>query len=545
MIENIRKFRIIIILGLSLVALGLVLGIKDDLFRGGAGGQGVLRINGRTYYEKEFQLLGTGAQELVMGLAGAGDFGLFMYAQALAGDQTDRQANAERFFTNRILLRKAAQELGIQPSDDAIATHIRSMRAFADGDKGFSEQNYRNFIERSIGRLGMTENDFRALIADYLAFERIREITGPGLTENRDATRHQTALESQQISGELASLNIDAFEQSVQPTEEQLKEYWETMKDSFTTEEKRKFSYVIVTPQMPAPEEEKPLPDNASEEDKKKREEEKSKKAAALAQAKREKQIETDRLVDDFSYQLEEQNGSGFEELVRKFGWETRTADLFPKSQPPKALDVALRASSRGGRLAEELFRISMTDDPLSRISPPIAIGENEWILARLDEVEKAREKTFEEAKDEARLNLVKEKAAEAMKQKAKESVESIRKALADGKSFAEAAKAAGLSGVKTVEKINPGHQPADGEPRTLFEAGRFVTPGELADVIEEEDRVFILLITKREVVKEADPVAALDGQVKNSAIRNQYVTFNDWLSARADMAKIERLYGN
>jgi hypothetical protein len=549
MIENIRKFRFLIILGLAAVALGLVIGIKEDAFRGGSGGQPILRIDGRTYGEKEFNNLGSGALEIISGLAGSGDFGMYQYVIALSSGAMGSDAGREQFFANRILLRKAAREFGIHPGDEEVAEQIRSMRAFAGQDKKFDEQAYRRFVDRGIGRLGLTENDFRDLISDYLAYQKITAAIGAGLAENRDAIITSAALDSQQITGNIASLSIDAFEEDVQPSEEELKEYWETLRDSFTTEELRKFTYIIVTPEMPAEEEEakETIADaTATEEQKKAKEEAKARKAAERAVTKRNIQIETDKLVDDFSFQLEEQSGEGFEELAKKFGWETKTSEPFALATPPPDLDASLRSSSQGGKAVNELFRIEPTSDSLSKISQPIAINENQWLVAHLDEVIKPREKTYEEAKDEARFQYVKEKASAAMKKKAQEAIESIRKALTDGKSFADAAAEAGLKNIKSVEKIGSSYQPdpAD-EPGNLFQAGRYVTPGQMADVIIEDDRAFVFHVKSREVFKNPNPEEMINNQIIGSASTNEYTAFNDWLESRRDAAKVEQLYRN
>ncbi len=83
----------------------------------------------------------------------------------------------------------------------------------------------------------------------------------------------------------------------------------------------------------------------------KKKEEEKAKRAAELAEARRKKQIELDTLVDDFSFELEQEKGAGFEELAKKNQWEVKTTELFPRTKAPKELDVKLRSSSRGGKV--------------------------------------------------------------------------------------------------------------------------------------------------------------------------------------------------
>lgn len=547
MIENIRKYKGLIILGLALVVFGLVLGIKDDLLRGGVGGRKILKIDGRTYSDKEFSRLGSGALELVSGLASSGDFGLYQFLMSLTAGATGRDDAAEKFFTSRIVLRNAKKELGIHPGDEEIAKHVKSMRAFADKDGKFSEENYRNFVEKGIGRMGLTEADLLELVSDYLAFNKINTIIGAGLVENREAVAANVALENQQVSGELARLSIDPYEAEIKPTDEEIKTYWETIQDSFMTEPLRKFTYVVVTPQMPAdPEADKKedsIADAAmTDEQKKAKEAEKAKKAAELAEARRKKQIETDTLVDDFTFKLEEQKGAGFEELAKANGWEVKTSELFSKTKPPKDLDINLRSSSRGGKAVDELFRMEPTSDPVSKISQPIAIGENQWLVARLDGEEKSRAKTFEEAKDEARDQYIQEKAAEAMKKAAEEALGKIKTALEAGKPFAEAAKEAGLTETKAYEKVNSAYRPdAATEPRNLFEAARNVDPGSLAEIITEADRTFIVLVSKREVVKQE--AASLDAQVKATASRNEMSAFTEWMVSQIEAAKVEQLY--
>ncbi len=548
MIENIRKYKGLIFLGLALVIFGLVLGIKDDLLRGGVGGQKMLKIDGRTYSDKELNKLGSGALELISAIAGRGDYGMFSYQMAMVSGAASREDAIEKFFVSRMVLRNAMDELGVYPGDEDVASHLKSLRSFAGPDGKFSEETYRNFVEKGIGRLGMTETDLFELISDFLGYEKVNAIIGTGLVENRDAVAAATALDNQQIAGQLARLSQDPFAAEIKPTDEEIKAYWENIQDSFMTEELRKFTYIIVTPEMPAAEEEKDaetIADAAmTDERKKAKEAEKAKKAAELAETRRKKQLETDEAVDIFSVNLEEQSGAGFEELAKENTWEAKTSELFSRSSPPADLDLNLRSSSRGGKAVDELFQIQTTSDPLSKISQPIAVGENQWLVARLDGEEKARPKTFGEARDEARDQYIQEKASEAMRKAAEEALEKIKAAVEAGKSFAEAAKEAGIEETKTVEKVNSTYRPdAATEPRNLLEVGRHIDPGSFADVIIETDRAFIFQVTSREVVKEENADTLLDSQVKDTAGTNELSAFTDWLANRIEAANVVRLY--
>ena len=500
------------------------------------------------------EALGSGSFELASSLARSGDFGLYQFVMGLSTGANSQDDAAEKFFIGRMILRKAKDEFGIHPGEDEISDYIRSLRAFAGPDGKFSEENYRNFVEKGIGRLGMTEGDLRELASDVLASNKLTALIGSGLASNREVVAESLALDNQQIDGAIASISIDPYEAAINPTDEEIKAYWEVIQDAFVTEPLRKFTYILVAPEMPEdladePEEAPSIADaTLSDEAKKKKDDEKAAKqaerAAKLADARRQKQIELDTLVDDFTYELEQQKGVGFEELAKENNWEVRTTELFSKKDVPTELDIKLRSSSRGGNAVDELFRIEETSDPVSKISQPIAVGENQWLVARLDGEEKSRAKTFEEAKDEARDKYIQEKAAEAMKAAADEAVAKINEGLAAGKSFAEAAKEAGIPEVKEVTKVTSTYRPDPiDEPKNLFEAGRNVEPGTLAPVITEADRAFIFHVAKREVVKEPDAAARIDAEVASRANRNELLAFNSWLTARTEAAKVEKLY--
>ena len=355
----------------------------------------------------------------------------------LSSGATSEQDAPEKFFIGRMILRQAKEDFGVHPGEEEISEYIRSLRAFAGPDGKFNEETYRNFVEKGIGRLGMTGSrpartrGRRPRLAEDQCHRRRRtwreprhRRPGPGL---RQPARRAAAWRGS---------DIDPFEEKIQPTDDEIKAYWENIQDAFATEPLRKFSYIIATPDMPADAAEPDAPETiadaaASDEQKqaaeKKKAEEKAKKAAELAEARRKKQIEIDSKVDEFTFQLEEQKGAGFEELAKENGWEVKTTELFSLATPPKELDVNLRSSSRGGKAVDELFRIEPTTDPISKLSQPIAIGENQWLVARLDGEEKSRPKTYEEAKDEARVQYIQEKAAEAMKAAADEALTKIK----------------------------------------------------------------------------------------------------------------------
>lgn len=550
MIENIRKYRGLIIFALVLVVIALVFGFKEDLFRSGGAGRPMYKIAGRTYDDAEYRNLGANSLQLTMALMQSGNMEVFPFLRAMSGTSFD---DPEKFFIGRMILRDAKKELGVYPDQQEVFDHIKGMRMFADKDGKFNPEAYSNFVERYLGNLGLSEGDLQDLVSDMLASSKISGIIGSGLTANRDVAAKELALSQQQVDGEIAKLDIDPYQDKIQPTDEEIKTYWEAIQDQFKTEPLRKFSYLIATPELPmdpeanaeTKDEKESLADAAAtDEAKKKKEAEKAKKAAEFAEAKRKKQFEFDEQIADFSSKLEDQQGDGFEDLAKEYKLEVKTTEMFPQSKPPKELDLKIRASSSGGNAVDELFRISITSDPLSKLSQPIPVGENQWLVARLDGEEKSRNKTWEEAKDEARGQYIAEKGAEALKKAAQEAYDKIKAALAAGKSFADAAKEAGINETKTFTKISASSTPdTASEPRTLFANTKSVDPGSLAEIVTEADRSFILFVSKREVVKQDNAAAMVDGQLKQAATMNESNAYSGWIAARIEDAKVVQLF--
>ena len=554
MIENIRKYTGLMIATFVILFISFFF-LDTRSVQNMGGGKGYLKIDGRTYSDKEFQSLGAASLELASMLAQSGDYSLYQFIMGLSPGATSKDDAPEKFFTGRMILRQAKEEYGVYPNEGEITEYLRSMRVFNGPDQKFSAQAYQNFVSRGMGRLGLSEKDLHELASDVVALKKINAIIGSGLTVDRDAIAKNLALDNQQISGELAKLELTPFEAKIEPTEEEIKKYWETVSDSFTTEPRRKFTFIIATPEAvvdseagKAEEPESIADATASDEAKqaaaKKKEEEKVKRANEMAEARRKNQFALDSLVSDFVDDLEEQKGSGFEQLAKDNKWEVKTTEFFPLTAVPKDLDLTVRFSSQGGKAADLLFKMMETSDPLSKISEAIPVGENQWVVARIDGEEKSRPKTYEEARNDARAQYISEKAAEALKTAATEDVTKIKASLAAGKSFVEAAKELGITATTPFTAVTKTTTP-DGanQPQNLFEASRNLDPGTVADIITESDRTFILYVAKREVVKEENAAARIDSEVSARTNDNETYAFSGWINEKVEAAKVEQLY--
>jgi SurA N-terminal domain len=550
MIENLRKYTGLMIVVFVILFISFFF-LDSRSVHNISSGVPKLKIAGRTYNEKEYANLGSSSLELTSTLARSGDYGLYSFLMGLSAGATTQTDAADKFFIGRMILRQAKEDFGIYPGEEEISAYLRTLKVFTGPDQKFSAESYRNFIEKGMGRMGMTEKDLRDLISDVLASKKVNSIVGSGLVVERDAVAKNLALENQQLTGELAKLELAPYEEKIQPTEDEIKKYWEGISDSFTTEPRRKFTYIVVAPKMPEEKADAVTPESftdaaASDEVKKaaakKKDEEMAKRASELAEERRKKQLEVDSKVDDFLFKLEQQKGAGFDDLAKENGWELKTSDFFTRSTPPKDLDLSIRSSSRGGKATDPLFKMQETSDSFSKISEAIPVGENQWIVARIDGEEKSRPKTYEEARADARAQYISEKAAEALKTATNEAITKIKTLLTAGKTFAEAAKEAGIAETKPFNAILSTYRP-DGatEPQNLFEATRNIDPGSVADAITESERAFILYVAKREVVKDVN-ATRIDSEVTSRTAENEAIAFTSWIAARTDDAKVEDL---
>jgi len=547
MIENIRKYTGLIIVLFVLVIIGFFF-MDTSSIRASQGGAAVLKIAGREYSDKEYRNLGLSSYELTQGLAQAGDFQLYTFIFTLSGNATSEAQGMENFFVNRILLRSAKEEFGIYPGEEEIDTFIRQLRIFTGPDGGFSQEQYRNFIERGLGRLGMTEGDIRALASDILTQRKLTEILGSGLQVDPDVISKQVEIESQRIDLNLVRIDLAPIEEKIDPSEEEIKEYWETVQDAFKTSEKRKFTYLIAKPetiQVPA---EIPAPaEDASEEVKEEYQQKQAARTAEIAEAERKAKLEIDIKVDDFiPFDAIGQETFNFEEKANELEFELITTELFAASSAPEDLDVDLRASSAGGSAVSELFNMSLTSDPFSKISPAIAIGDNAWLIAKLEEIESVRVKTYDEARDEARARLIADKAAAELTKAAETASEKIKAALAEEKSFSEAAKAADLTNeTVSLSQVTQSFEPDTKEaPANIFDAAKYTAPGSLSKPVLESDRAFIIHVESREIIKGEDFEITIQTQLNTAAENNKFTAFTSWLEAKTEAANVQRLSG-
>ncbi len=540
MIENLRKYPGVIIAALVAVFVGFLLMDSQRFFRQGAAG---ISVDNVSYDFNEFRRLGPSSRKLGEQLASYQAMEMYSFVTALTDAKSDSIDAAEKsFFVNRLLLQKAGREFGIQPGDEEIQQFIRERSVFADSDptnrtvKKFNQESYQNFVMNGLGKSGLSEADLFLLVKDFLTYEKLQELFGGSIDVNPEDVKRNYQSRMQKVSATYITLPLADFTAKQQPSEEQLKEFWEIRKDSYKTETRRKFSYAIASPKYEQGAEKAPEPPKAEKEGDPIPEPSAADKA--IMEKRRKAELDIAGKMDEMLVAIENSKGGEFENKAKEYGWEIRVTDLFTATTLPEVLKpITLRKNTK--TLSELLFNMKTTTDPISQFTSAIEVGEADWFIARLDAEEESRVKTYEEAKEEVTKQWVQEKGKEALKVAAEETKKKLEEAIKGGKSFADAAKDAGLT-TKSLAPVASGVTPTgQSEAPSIFSAAQYLTPGSLTEVIHTENADIIAIVDKREIEKnpnfEMTVMSGMD-QYKNQM---RVVAFQSWLAEQNATTKV------
>ncbi|MFC7337048.1 SurA N-terminal domain-containing protein [Haloferula chungangensis] len=556
MIENIRKYTGLIIVVIVVLVLGFIFMDTSGLFQQRAGGGAdYIQIDGRNYSQGDFNRIGRNPLNLAQSLRSFDENGIqiMQFASTLmSGAQTEETA-AQNFFACRMILKEAFDEFGVHPSQQEIEKFIMGLSTFqvrpAPGAPPgsttgeFDQAAYNEFIDSFIGRLGLKESDLQALVRDVIATTKLREIIGDGLTVSRDLAETSTIVNTQQIEASVASIEIAPFRESIKPSDEELRTFWEEVKDGYMTEQRIKVSYFIAAPTYPeaaadeaAPEGEQTDEQKAAAADAKAEKE--AKEIEAKAEADKQLAIE----VDSFVNELTDADGANFDALIEASNWKLVATDWFTPSSVPDELKIQPRATSLGKSVADQLFALTTGPDALAPFSKAIAVGQDQWLFARLDALEEPRIQTFEEAKEEITKRYIDEKADEALKEHVEGKITAIKESMEAGKSFAEAAKEAGLTTTE-LGPFGPSDTLSDGYTAAeLYTPASSVNPGEIAEPIYNEKQAIILSVIKRQIIKDDNRGQQIDATMERLAADNANRAFDAWLTQRLENAEVRDL---
>lgn len=577
MIENMRKYTGLMAVVFILLAAGFLFTMNDLSTSSGSSigsGPTMLEANGRILDQQEYRRMGEGTLQLASE-AGLNNYVNFLMVpdapqlqQAMQLLQygynyyrtMGRNLDAEdlnRFIGNRIILQQAIEEMGIYANDEEVTQTIKTSTRFAQGGK-FNNTAYATFIDKRLGKLGMTEKDLREVVRESLCLDKLIQIVGGGLLAPRNAVRDQLEARLQSITLSRIVFNTADFIKKENPTEEEIKAYWDTHQDAYKTEERRRINYILLTP--PAQPDIKkttttPLPDNATEEQKQAHAEtEKARlKKEAQAQAEREEALVKDgraiqKEIDQISqeiYDHEEDNKPlDFAAILSKRDHKLEQTGLFTSAQLPAELsNLTLRGSVNEGKTLSDLIfsHSASSDNPYDLVSDALPVGDHGWIIFTLEEVIEPKLLDYAAAKSRALPQLKAENAAKKVKETAKAARDAIVELMKSGKSFQEAAQQKGHT-TEPVGPISIRDRAMAQRFGQLFQKASALNPGDVSTPIDEAGSSLFFYLAKREIQNTEESQSQIDSMINSSNNQLMLLTFLNWRNQQYENADVKGL---
>jgi hypothetical protein len=200
--------------------------------------------------------------------------------------------------------------------------------------------------------------------------------------------------------------------------------------------------------------------------------------------------------------------------------------EFFTKGEAPDPFGTRV-TNDAVGTLADAAFKLPAEGSSDEKITAPYQTVDG-WFVIRLDEITPSQPLSFEEARSMVTADLKKKMARELLSSKSAQLHEKLAAAIKEGKSFSDVAKENEYEAVELPEVTRQSNS-------TTFTAAQYTNPGQLAPLKldptdESPDRALIILVNKREVLKDAAYSTGIENAFKRESDRARYIAFQNWL---------------
>lgn len=358
------------------------------------------------------------------------------------------------------VLDESARKMGLGMSDDKLAGLIGDDPAFQDASGNFSRQR----LDFALRQIGMQEEDY---IRNRQAIGVRNQLIG-GLTEGLEVPNAFIdafgEYQNQRRVFEYVTVTADAIGKLPDPTETQLKDFYEANKDDYVAPEYRKLVLVRLTAEDIA------RPDALSAEDVE-AEYERTKSNFTTDEKRRVQQLTfSDQATAEAAVERLK-SGELFETLMSEMGRTAADVDL----------GVLTRSQIPDQNVANAVFDLNLNE------SSDVVAGIFGPVIVRVTEIQSEEIKSLSEVEEQIREALALEKAADELY----DIHDQLEDERAAGDPLADAARKVGLT-ARTVEQIDREGLAPDGTEITDIPQ----TTQVLAEAFDTEEGV------------EADPVS-------------------------------------
>ena len=432
--------------------------------------------------------------------------GLTDFVHDLGGMGENEEASVSDFIINLFVIRNQAPALGIHPSDDAVANVIKGLPALQTAGT-FDPAKYAAFIQDQLAPNGFTERQMEEIVRDSLRVKALRGvITSPvavGESQVREAARIY-----QPITAQVLRFERDAFAKNVTLPNEEVAAFYSKNKDGLLSPESRDVTYVVFD--LPAAQQKL------------------AGKEKAAAQQKLADQAENSMKV----IRGEITKGSAFAKAAQK------VAALQPEKVTGLQRDGSVKGQESGIPLsvAAAAFRLQKTGE----LSDIIQDGDSFYVIS-VDGVNPVRQLELAEVSEKITTLLKQQKATKLLAESATKTLDKIRADMAAGKSFADAAKAAGVK-TTTLAGVTPSDQKNSQEQQALASTTLALKDGQLGSLQPAPWGGVAIYLEKRAPLTDAQWKAHQATLSKTILSNEQDLLYMDWLRSARVSAQIKML---
>ena len=482
---------------------------------------------------------------------------------------TSRASDEDLDFTiNVLILREEAKRLGIAADKDDVARAIQELGAFKTAGR-FDSTKFDSFLAGgALGDRTTTERKLFTFVHDMILFQKLSRLVGgtfapsPAEVDDSYASQHvkttaayalveKAKFAEQTVTDEEAAKFHEAEKAKMDaPPAEEGKSPAPSPDPIVLSDEKRSVKYVFAAkpkpPTAPTPPVQEDLSTITDEAQKKAREEAFKKQQEEYTKLldehtkAMEKHAEDEKAwlkkVDDFANALvaEDRNDNPFEEIAKAIGFESKTAE-FTKAAPPEDL-----------KPEEAAVAAIFTAEP-GQVDAPVQTA-NGWCLFEVATVTKASVLPLDQVKEKIVGKLKADKTTNALKEAADKARTAIADAVKAGKSFKEAATAAGLTPVD-VPTFSPSKPPTGvANQNVVLEKARALNAGELSEAADVPEGLLLVFVEKKELPNDPKMEEDKKNLAKNLAAGDNGSPFSmpsplfqAWFTARRDAASEAR----
>jgi hypothetical protein len=466
------------------------------------GGNDVASIYGKVVQRAEIDRQVRGYQ-LALAL------GLTDFVRDLGGMGANEETSLSDFILNLFVIRHEAPVLGIRPSDEAVAGVIKSLPVLQT-DGTFDPTKYASFLQDQLAPRGYTERQMEEMIRDSLRVKEIRKIVTSPVAVGEGQVREAARI-YQPVSGQMLRFDREAFLKGAAPAQEEIAAFYEKNKAGMRAPETRAITYAVLDlPPAQQKLEGKEL-------------------TAALQKL-------ADRIVAS-GKSIREGVGKGgdFEQLAAKQGLTVRKDA------------VVDRTGNQTGKTAvavpEEVTAGAFRLPKAGSVSDIIQSGRS-FYLVTVKGITPECQLELAEVADRIAALIGAEKAAKAAAAAATKAIEQIRSSMESGKSFADAAKQAGVK-TQAFSQINPSDRRGTPEQQAFAAATLSLKEGELGTLQPAPWGVFAAYLDKRAPLTDAQWNERRESLSKTLLTNEQELLFLEWLRSARAAAQIKMLAGN